>query len=318
MFDKLLSLKALSGTRIWLYDNYPFNSRNNWYTFLTKMGRIIVENDTSERAASVSYSLILAVFPTVIFFFTLIPYISFIPDLQVQIMGFFKRVLPGDTFSTVDTTIQDIISRPQSGVLSFGFLLALYSATSGLVALMQAFNSSNKVGERRGFFKTRAIAIGLTVTLAFALVLAVVVLIIGGIISDYLLHFGFFNNAIFVDLLTIVRYVVVFAVFVGAVSVIYRFGPDVKMKWAFITPGAVTASILIVLTTVGFSYYVSNFGSYNKLYGSIGTLIALMIWINLISLLLIIGFEMNVALYNLEGDKNPSVAAKTTNATPET
>jgi membrane protein len=318
MLDKLLSLKPIQRTRIWLHDNHPFNSKNNWYTFLTKMGHKIADNDTSERAASVSYSLILAVFPTIIFFFTLIPYITFIPNLQQQIMGFFREVLPGGTFNTVDSTIHDIISRPQSGVLSFGFLLALYSATSGLVALIHAFNSTHESAERRGFFKIRAIAIGLTFTLAFALILAVVVLIIGGIVSDYLLQFGLLNNAIFIHLLAITRYLVVFAVFVGAVSVIYRYGPDVNMKWAFITPGAVTASLLIVLTTLGFSYYISNFGSYNKVYGSIGTLIALMIWINLISLLLIIGFEMNVALYNLEGDKNPSVAKKTTNATPET
>lgn len=278
----------------------------------------ITDNDTSERAASVSYSLILAVFPTVIFFFTLIPYITFIPDLQKQIMDFFEEVLPGGTFSTVDTTIQDIISRPRSGVLSFGFFLALYSATSGLVALMQAFNSSYHSAEKRGFFKIRAIAIGLTFTLAFALILAIIVLIIGGIVSDYLLHFGILNNVVFINLLAIGRYLVVFAVFVGAVSVIYRFGPNVNMKWIFIMPGAITASVLIVLTTFGFSFYISNFGSYNKVYGSIGTLIALMIWINLISLLLILGFEMNVSLYNLEGDKHPSVAAKTTNATSET
>nr|WP_246859540.1 YihY/virulence factor BrkB family protein [Spirosoma sp. KCTC 42546] len=278
----------------------------------------ITDNDTSERAASVSYSLILAVFPTVIFFFTLIPYITFIPDLQKQIMDFFEEVLPGNTFSMVDTTIQDIISRPQSGVLSFGFFLALYSATSGLVALMQAFNSSYHSAEKRSFFKIRAIAIGLTFTLAFALILAIVVLIIGGIVSDYLLHFGILNNVVFINLLAIGRYLVVFAVFVGAVSVIYRFGPNVNMNWIFIMPGAITASVLIVLTTFGFSYYISNFGSYNKVYGSIGTVIALMIWINLISLLLILGFEMNVSLYNLEGDKHPSVAAKTTNATSET
>ncbi|AKD55255.1 YihY/virulence factor BrkB family protein [Spirosoma radiotolerans] len=317
MFDKLMSVKALRNTRAWLHTHHPFNSRITWYTFLKKMVAQIADNNTSERAASVSYSLILAVFPTVIFFFTLIPFITFIPDLEDQIMGFFQQVLPGDTFSTVDTTIRDIINRPRSGVLSFGFLLALYSATSGLVALMQAFNSSYHSAERRGFFKLRLVAIGLTFTLAFALILAVVVLIIGGIISDFLLHFGLLNNVIFINLLAIARYLVVFAVFVGVVSVIYRYGPDVRMKWAFITPGAVTASLLIVLTTLGFSYYVSNFGSYNKVYGSIGTLIALMIWINLISLLLILGFEMNVALYNLEGDRNPSVAAKTTNATPE-
>ncbi|ADB37664.1 YihY/virulence factor BrkB family protein [Spirosoma linguale] len=317
MFDTLMNMRAMRNIRVWLYKHHPFNSRITWYSFLKKMLDQITDNNTSERAASVSYSLILAVFPTVIFFFTLIPFITFIPNLEEQIMGFFREVLPGNTFSSVDTTIRDIVSRPRSGVLSFGFLLALYSATSGLVALMQAFNSSYHSDERRGFFKVRLVAIGLTFTLAFALILAIVVLIIGGIISDYLLHFGLLNNALFINLLAITRYLVVFAVFVGTVSVIYRYGPDVRMKWVFITPGAVTASLLIVLTTLGFSYYVSNFGSYNKVYGSIGTLIALMIWINLISLLLILGFEMNVALYNLEGDRSPDVAAKTTNATPE-
>ena len=304
----------MQGVRIWMYDHRPFNSRNDWYTFLKHMLAKISDNDTSERAASVSYSLILAIFPTVIFFFTLIPYIP-VPDLEDQIMGFFQRVLPGDTFNTVDTTIRDIISRPRSGVLSLGFILALYSATSGLVALMHAFNSSYEWSERRSFFKVRGVAVGLTITLAFALVLAVIVLIIGGIVSDYLMHFGVLDNVVFINLLIVGRYLVVFAVFVGVVSVTYRFGPDVNLKWAFIMPGAVTASVLIVLTTLGFSYYVSNFGSYNKLYGSIGTLIALMIWINLISLLLIIGFDINIALYNLEGDQNPSIAAKTTDNT---
>ncbi|MCK8494019.1 MULTISPECIES: YihY/virulence factor BrkB family protein [Spirosoma] len=317
MLEKLWSLKAFRVTRAWLREHKPFNSKISWYTFLRKMGAKIAENDTSERAASVSYSLILSVFPTVIFFFTLIPYIP-VPNLEEQIMGFLKEVLPGDTFSSVETTIRDIISRPRGGVLSFGFLLALYSATSGVVALMNAFNSTNETQDRRGFFEVRGVAVGLTIILAFALVLAIVVLIVGGVVSDYLLHFGILNNAVFVNLLALGRYLLVFAVFVAAVSVIYHFGPDVRMKWAFVAPGAITASVLIVLTTLGFSFYVSNFGSYNKVYGSIGTLIALMIWINLVSLLLIIGFEMNVALYNLEGDRDPDVAQKTTNVTPNT
>ena len=312
-----MSLSALQGARVWLRDHYAFKSKVTWYDFLRKMIEKITGNDTSERAASVSYSLILAVFPTVIFLFTLIPYIP-VENLDEKIMGFFQRVLPGDTFSSVDTTIRDIISRPRGGVLSFGFLLALFSATSGLVALMNAFNSSHESEDTRGFFKIRGIAIALTFTLALALVLAIVGLIVGGIVSEYLLKFGILNNVIFVYLLTIARYLVVFAVFVGAVSVIYRYGPDVSMKWTFVTPGSITASALIVLTTFAFSYYVSNFGSYNKVYGSIGTLIALMIWINLIALLLILGFEMNVSLFNLEGDKNPVVAEKTTNATSKT
>ncbi|GAB3996503.1 YihY/virulence factor BrkB family protein [Spirosoma daeguense] len=314
MLDKLLDLRPFRKLRIWLHDHHPFNSQTTWYAFLKRMIHQIVDNDTSERAASVSYSLILAIFPTVIFFFTLIPYIP-ISDLEGQIMQFLKEVLPGDTFGMVDTTIRDIISIQRSGVLSFGFFLALYSATSGLVALMQAFNSSYHSAEKRGFFKIRGIAILLTFMLAIALILAVVILIIGGIVSDYLLHFGILNNVVFVNLLAVGRYLVVFAVFVATISVIYRFGPNVTMKWRHIMPGAVTASVLIVLTTLGFSYYVSNFSSYNKVYGSIGTLIALMIWINLISLLLILGFEMNVALYDLEADKRPKSVGKTTNAT---
>ena len=316
MFDKLLANKSLLALKAWLKSHHPFNSRSTWYTFLKRMFKQIIDNDTSERAASVSYSLILAVFPTVIFFFTLIPYITFIPDLQKNIMDFFREVLPGNTYTVVNSTIQDIISRPQSNVLSFGFLLALYSATSGLVALIQAFNSSYKSAERRSFLKIRGIAVVLTFTLAFALILAVVVLIIGANVSDYLLHFGVLNNVFFANILDIGRYLVVFSVFVGAVTIIYRLGPNVDMKWVFIMPGAITASVLIVLTTLGFSFYISNFSSYNKVYGSIGTLIALMIWINLVSLLLILGFEMNVALYNLEGDEHPSEAQKTTNATP--
>ncbi|RYF74715.1 MAG: YihY/virulence factor BrkB family protein [Cytophagaceae bacterium] len=315
MFQKLMSLKALSGTRVWLRTHNAFNSTNDWYSFLNRITDKITDNDLSERAASVAYNLILAIFPTVIFLFTLIPFINFIPDLEGKIMEFFAQALPIGAFATVNTTIKDIISQPRGGVLSFGFLLALYSATSGMVALMNAFNASHKTAERRGFLAKRGIAVLLTVALAISLILAIGLLVIGGLVIDYLLKFGVFNNIVFYYLLKIARYLLVFAVFVGVVSVIYKFGPDVNLKWTFITPGSITASVLIVLTTLAFSYYVSNFSSYNKVYGSIGTLIALMIWTNLICLLLVLGYEMNVVLFDLEGDKNPSVARKTTNAT---
>ncbi|MEZ0486721.1 YihY/virulence factor BrkB family protein [Fibrella aquatica] len=318
MFQKLMSLKALSGARVWLRSHNAFNSTNDWYSFLSRITDKITDNDLSERASSVAYSLILAIFPTIIFLFTLIPFINFIPDLEGQILQFFAQALPSGTFDSVGATIKDIVSQPRGGVLSFGFLLALYSATNGMVALMNAFNASHHMPERRSFLAKRGIAVVLTVALAISLVLAIGLLVIGGVVIDYLLKFGVFNNIVFYYVLKIARYLLVFAVFVGVVSVIYKYGPDVNMKWTFITPGSTTASVLIVLTTLGFSYYVSNFSSYNKVYGSIGTLIALMIWTNLVCLLLVLGYEMNVVLFDLEGDKNPSVARKTTNATSNT
>ncbi|WP_138990386.1 YihY/virulence factor BrkB family protein [Larkinella sp. C7] len=316
MLEKLMRYNSVQRVIIYLQKHQAFDSRQNWFDFLKSFIPKVTDNDTSERAASVAFSLILAVFPAIIFLFTLIPMIP-IPNLEGQVMDFFSQVLPASTYETVKTTIYDIISRPRSNVLSFGFLLALYAATNGILSLMMAFNSSHKTGERRGFFKTRLIALGLTIMLALALFLAIAGLVIGGVLTDYLMHIRILDNVVVTTLLNIARYLVVFAVFVAAISMIYKFAPDIDMKWKFVNPGCIIASVLVVLTTYGFSFYVSNFGSYNKLYGSIGTLIVLMIWINLVCLLLIIGFDLNVALYQLEGDKNPQVGEKTINA-PQT
>lgn len=307
-----MSLSALSGVRVWLLDHRPFDSKViTWYEFIKKMIDKVSGNDLGERSAAVSFNLLLAVFPAVIFLFTLIPYIP-ITNIEGEIMGLLRRAIPAGTYEAVDSTIRDIISRERGGVLSFGFLATIYAATNGMVALMNAFHSSNEMPDKRGFFKIRLVALGLTFSFGIAIILAIIVLLVGGVVTDYLLHFGILNNPVFVYFLSVARYLLVFAVFVAVVSVIYKYGPDVNMKWTFVTPGSTTASVLIVLTTFIFSYYLSNFGSYNKLYGSIGTLIALMVWVNLIALLVVLGFEMNVSLYNLEGEKNPSEATKTT------
>ena len=312
MLEKLMSLSALSGVRVWLLDHRPFDSKViTWYEFIKKMIDKVSGNDLGERSAAVSFNLLLAVFPAVIFLFTLIPYIP-ITNIEGEIMGLLRRAIPAGTYEAVDSTIRDIISRERGGVLSFGFLATIYAATNGMVALMNAFHSSNEMPDKRGFFKIRLVALGLTFSFGIAIILAIIVLLVGGVVTDYLLHFGILNNPVFVYFLSVARYLLVFAVFVAVVSVIYKYGPDVNMKWTFVTPGSTTASVLIVLTTFIFSYYLSNFGSYNKLYGSIGTLIALMVWVNLIALLVVLGFEMNVSLYNLEGEKNPSEATKTT------
>ncbi len=189
-----MTLKSLSGARVWMRTHYAFHSKKDWYSFLKKLFDKISGHDLSERAASVAYNLILAVFPTIIFLFTLIPFINFIPNLEQRILRFFARLLPFGAFDAIATTIKDIVSRPRGGVLSFGFILALYSATNGMVALMNAFNSSNETYERRGYLAKRGIAVGLTVALAISLFLAIGLLVIGGVIIDYLLRFGVFNN----------------------------------------------------------------------------------------------------------------------------
>ncbi len=316
MLEKLRNNSSLVRVRQRLKRNKPFkSSQTNWYDFLKDILNKLGSTDLSERAAAVSFNLFLAVFPAIIFLFTLIPYIP-INNLEGQIMDLLRRVIPTGTFEWVETTIRDIINQQRSGVLSFGFLLTIYASTNGMFALMNAFNHSHETSNRRGFLKTRLIALGLTFMFAFAIVLAIVFLLVGGIVTDYLLHIAVLNNPVTVIFLNVTRYLLVFAVFVCVVSLLYRFGPDRNMRWGLITPGSVATSVLIVLTTYGFSYYLANFGSYNKLYGSIGTLIALMVWINLIAMLVILGFEINVSLYHPvmlgRGKKG-----KTTNATSD-
>jgi membrane protein len=314
MFDKLMSYKFMADIRAVLKTHKALNSQKSWYDFLNRMTEKITGAELSTRAAAVSYNLILALFPFIIFLFTLIPYIP-IERLDEKILSFMGRVLPAGTFDSVGSTIRDIVSRPHTGVLSVGFLLTFYAATSGVVALMTAFNASHQSAEQRSFLKTRLTAVGLTITLVLALFLAVVVLVVGGVVTQYVQQIGILNNDFILLLLTIGRYLLVFGVFIGAVSIIYKYGPDVDLKWTFVTPGSTVASVLIVASTLAFSYYVANFGSYNKVYGSIGTLIALMVWLNLVLLLVIVGFEINVSLFDLEGDKNPSAAQKTTTET---
>ncbi len=309
MFDTWMNHRFMGGIRARLKARRAFHSPTTWYDFLNKMVTKLSGSDLTMRAAAVSYNLVLALFPFVIFLFTLIPYIP-IADLDTKIMSFMNRVLPAGTFDSVSVTIQDIVSRPHKGVLSIGFLLTLYATTSGVVSLMTAFNASHQRAEQRTFFKTRMMAVGLTITLVLALFLAIVVLVIGGVVTQYVEQFGIFNNQLVLLLLTLGRYLLVFGVFVGAVSTLYKYGPDVDLNWRFITPGSVIASVLIVITTLAFSYYIANFGSYNKVYGSIGTLIALMVWLNLVLLLMIVGFEINVSLFGADSKKRNRLTKK--------
>lgn len=255
--------------------------------------------DIDQRAAAVAYNFTLAVFPATLFFFTLIPYAP-IPQLDVQIMTFLHDVIPKPLYEFAAATIYDIVSRRQGGVLSFGFILALITSTSGMGALMTAFNMANETVKKRGYFRTRATSLLLTLMLSVVLVLAILVIIVAGLLIGFLKDTVFLADESTIFLLGFLRYGVMFCTFLVAVSIIYRFAPSLKHGWRFFNFGAVVASFLIILATYGFSVYLSQFASYNKLYGSIGTIIALMIWFYLVALLLIFGFELNVSIWKVK------------------
>ncbi len=276
------------------------------YKIIKLFVRDITQNEILIRANGVAFSFILAIFPAIIFLFTLIPYVTqFIPEVNTQsIMEFLAGMMPASMYDVIASTVQDIISNQRGGLLTLGFVFSLFLATNGMMSLMNAFNACYKTNDRRGGLKTRLIATGLTINLAVVLVLAVILLVVGQLVLNYLLsNLHDLKGLESIDKFTVyllfaLRFVVIFVVFFLAVSTIYYFGPAIHYNWRFFSIGSFLATILILAISYGFSYYITNFGTYNKVYGSIGVLIALMVWVQLVTVVLLIGYEINASIHD--------------------
>jgi len=283
------------------------------YKFLKIFFHNISEDEIMDRSNGVAYNFILATFPAIIFLFTLIPYITrFFPAINRDaIITFMGEYLPPSMNEVISSTVLDIVSNQRGGLLTIGFFFALYLATNGMMALMRAFNACYRTVERRNVLRMRLTATGLTFMLAMSLLLAVVLLIGGQLLLDYMMaHLSEFSHVDLsnIKLLFLVRFVVIFLVFFIGISFIYYFGPAVHYNWRFFSIGSFLATLGTLAVSYGFSYYITNFGSYNKVYGSIGALIALMIWIQLITMVLLFGYEINASLHY--GQKLESVKEK--------
>ena len=251
------------------------------------------------RANGVAFNFTLAIFPALIFIFTLIPYIqiSDLPNLDGQIMKFLEGWMPPSMYDVASSTIEDIISERRGGLLSFGFLFSLMLATNGMMSLMKAFNKCYRTVESRSFFQSRFIATSLTLMLAVVLFFAMLLLVIGQQTINLLQSAAWINIENYVFLLVLIlRFIVLFFIFLVAISSIYYLAPAVHDRWQFFSPGSLTAAFLSLVVTFAFTYYINNFGAYNKLYGSIGVLIALMVWLFLLSVIMLIGFEINASI----------------------
>ncbi|MFT7269938.1 MAG: membrane protein [Candidatus Endobugula sp.] len=268
--------------------------------FVTKMSN----DEILDRANGVAFSFTMAIFPAIIFLFTLTPFIqTFFPELtNAEIIGFLENILPANLYETAETTILDIIGKPRGGLLSFGFILTLILSTNGMASLMGAFNACYKTIETRGFLSLRLTATGLIIILSVSFISSIALLIVGQqLITDSEIR-SIINDTISVDLLFILRFFVLYIIFQFAISSIYYFAPAIHEKWHFLSLGSVFSSLAIIIASFGFSYYVNNFGNYNKLYGSIGVLLVFMLWLFIISLILLVGFEMNAAIHKAKMD----------------
>lgn len=263
-------------------------------TFIQKLG----QGELLERANAVAFSFTVALFPAVIFLFTLTPYIHrVVPTVSNQrIMDFLGQIMPQNMYATVETTVVDIISHSRGDILTFTFILSLFLATNGTMSLMAAFNSRYKYAKHRTYLRTRMVATLLTILLAFVVISAIVLLVVGEFAVTYLIQHSPVDISSFtIYALQFTRLLVMFIIFWIAISSLYYFGPEVHSNWPFFSIGSFTATILTIAASNIFLAYIARFGTYNKLYGSIGVMIALMIWIMILSIILLVCYELNAA-----------------------
>ncbi len=253
----------------------------------------------TERASAISYNFIMALPPSFLFLFTLIPSLPFISkrSLKLQLHAIITEIIPAKGYNeNIIKFVDSFLSGDKIGLISFGLLLALFFASNAMMGLMRSFNKNYLGFSKRKGLQNRWIALRLTI-LIFGLVLGCIILLImqGAVLKWIGVTSNFWQQFIYY-----VRWLVIIALVFYSIAFIYKYAPAVHKRWKLISPGTIVAAFLSLLSTLGFSFFVNNFGKYNALYGSIGTILMVMALIFINSLVLLIGFELNVSIKSLQ------------------
>lgn len=251
----------------------------------------------TERASAIAFNFVMAIPPAIIFLFTLIPFLPITQRFQEEMYGLIKDVIPGEKDNAVLISfLQDFINKPRNGLLSLGFLLSMFFSSNAMMGIMRSFDKNYIGFRKRTDLQKRGVALKITMILFIIVFVSVLLLISRGAVLKWL---GIENPTV-INIILNARWIIIILLFFGCISYIYRHAPAVHKKWKLINPGSILATFLMLLLTMLFSWWVSRFGNYNQLYGSIGTVLMLMVLIFINSLILLVGFELNVSISSLK------------------
>jgi len=263
--------------------------------------RGLYDSNLTTRASSLAFKFFLAVFPGLIFLITLLPYVP-IKHFDVQLLEMLRNFLPLGAYEAARETFEDLVKNQHNGLLSFGFLFTLYLVSDGIHAIINAFNQASNCIETRSVFKIRLISLLLLVIVTMLILVSIGLIVFSQLIYSYLIAKKWIAGGIVVLTIEAGKWLITLATFFSAVSFIYWLGPDARMRFRFVSAGSTFTTVFSILISLGFAYYVNNFGTYNALYGSIGTVMVVMLWMYFNSIVLLMGFQLNVSLAAL---KNP-------------
>lgn len=280
-----------------------------WKRLAQRVWKEIKRDDLFGKAAQLAYYFLLALFPLLIFLTSAIGLVvGSGTGMRHALFRYLSQVMPSSAFQLIDSTVWEISTASGAGKLSFGFLAALWAASNGMGAITQALNAAYNVDETRSWWKQRAIAVGLTVALSVLIISALVLVLGGGKIADYLAG-SYRLSAVFTITWKIVQWPMVLAFMLLAFALIYYFAPDLRdQDWKWLTPGSAIGVGLWLFVSFGFKGYLHFFDSYSKTYGSLGAVIVLMLWLYLTGLSVLIGGEINSEIENAAASQEKSDA----------
>ena len=256
----------------------------------------IAKGAFSYRASAIAFSFFMALFPFALFILNLIPYIP-IENFQADFLQFVEESVPPNTYDAIYKIINDILNNSYQGLLSSGFLLSIFLMANGVNAILGGFENSRHITVTRGFFRQYAVSIGIAMLLSLLLIITVSSIVVFEYIIQTMKSQGIFDN---INLVSIGRFAFVGIMILTATSILFKFGTKQTRRNSFFSIGSIFTTVLIILTSFVFGIYVVRFAKYNELYGSIGTLLILMIYIWLNCMILLLGFELNGAINRLK------------------
>lgn len=277
----------------------------------------ISSDDVSDFAASLSYRFFLALFPFFIFITALggfIAHVAGTSDPSARVLERFGDALPSDARSVLDTQLRGVLEEREPGLLSVGLIGTVWAASGAVGALMKATNRMYDVRETRPFWKRIGIALGLTVLGGLFFVGAFVLAVAGRAIAGAIVETAGLGGVAEAGI-TVIGYVFAIVLLMVAIAFLYWATPNVRLPFKWVSPGAVLFALGWLAATLGFGFYVSNFGSYNATYGALGGVVILLVWFYLTSYILLAGAELNAMVAQRATERPrapaPPVAAAT-------
>lgn len=278
--------------------------------------RNLLKESIANRAKAMAFSFFLALFPMLLFLFSLLPYFP-IQGIINELYSALNEMLPADVYAKVINTMDEILTHKHTVLLSVGFLGTLVVSVNGMDSIMQAFNQSLNIIETRSFIKRKLLCLYL-VLLLFVLVAVVLTIMMGyKHFTAYLLSRDLLAENFWYYAMNVGKWILMIAIGLFVISSIYYVAPVKKQRLNFFSAGASLSTVLFFLVTAGFRLYIENFSNYNALYGSIGTLIIVMLWIQLSCMILLIGYELNISIVTTKNKDNPFIHGKIVNKPAE-